>query len=114
VGKGPGVALKEAGFLAHPEALELVRRAARAAKTPLQYLIRENEGSDARAIRMSRTGVPTAMIAIPARRSGGLWSLVHAHDLAQVSQLISAILTLAPKGSGTTSRRLGRAKGGRR
>ena len=114
VGKGPGVALKESGFLAHPEALELVRRAARAAGTPLQYLIRENEGSDARAIRMSRTGVPTAMIAIPARRSGGLWSLVHADDLAQVSQLISAILTLAPKGAGTKTRRSRRGKGGRR
>jgi endoglucanase len=114
VGKGPGLALKESGFLAHPDALELVRRAARAAKTPLQYLIRENEGSDARAIRMSRSGVPTAMIAIPARRSGGLWSLVHANDLAQVSQLISAILTLAPKGAGSPSRRPRRGKGGRR
>lgn len=114
VGKGPGVALKESGFLAHPEALELVRRAARAARTPLQYLIRENEGSDARAIRMSRTGVPTALIAIPARRSGGIWSLVHANDMAQVSQLIAAILTLAPKGAGSTSRPKRRAKGGRR
>ena len=114
VGKGPGVALKESGFLAHPEALELVRRAARAARTPLQYLIRENEGSDARAIRMSRTGVPTALIAIPARRSGGIWSLVHENDLAQVSQLIAAILMLTPKGAGATSRRKRRAKGGRR
>ena len=114
VGKGPGLALKESGFLAHPDALELVRRAARVAKTPLQYLIRENEGSDARAIRMSRSGVPTAMIAIPARRSGGLWSLVHADDLTQVSQLISAILTLAPKGAGSPSRRARRGKGGRR
>jgi len=114
VGKGPGLALKESGFLAHPDALELVRRAARVAKTPLQYLIRENEGSDARAIRMSRSGVPTAMIAIPARRSGGLWSLVHSDDLTQVSQLISAILTLAPKGAGSPSRRARRGKGGRR
>jgi len=114
VGKGPGVALKESGFLAHPEALELVRRAARAAKTPLQYLIRESEGSDARVIRMTRTGVPTALIAIPARRSGGLWSLVHANDLAQVTQLLAALLTLAPKGARATPRRARRAKGGRR
>lgn len=114
VGKGPGVALKESGFLAHPEALELVRRAARAARTPLQYLIRESEGSDARVIRMTRTGVPTALIAIPARRSGGLWSLVHANDLAQVTQLLAALLTLAPKGARAKPRRARRAKGGRR
>jgi endoglucanase len=102
VGKGPCVALKEQGFLAHPEMLELVRKAARAARVPLQYLIREGEGSDARAVRAARTGVPTAVIAIPARRSGGIWSLVHARDLEQTAALITALLSGA--GAPTTKR----------
>jgi tetrahedral aminopeptidase len=93
VGKGPCVALKEQGFLAHPEMLEIVRKAARAARLPLQYLIREGEGSDARAVRASRSGVPTAVIAIPARRTGGVCSLVHARDLEQTAALIAAILS---------------------
>jgi len=96
IGKGPCVALKEHGFLAHPEMLEVVRKAARAARVPLQYLIREGEGSDARAVRAARTGVPTAVIAIPAKRSGSLWSLVHARDLEQTAALIEAILTNGP------------------
>jgi putative aminopeptidase FrvX len=96
------VALKEQGFLAHPEMLELVRKAARAARVPLQYLIREGEGSDARAVRAARTGVPTAVIAIPARRSGGIWSLVHARDLEQTAALITALLSGA--GAPTTKR----------
>ena len=91
-GKGPCVALKEHGFLAHPEMLEVVRKAARAARVPLQYLIREGDGSDARAVRASRMGVPTAVLAIPARRSGGVWSLVHARDLEQTVALIGAVL----------------------
>jgi len=105
-GQGPCVALKEQGFLAHPEMLELVRKAARAARVPLQYLIREGEGSDARAVRAARTGVPTAVIAIPARRSGGVWSLMHARDLAQTADLLAAILA----GSGDAK---GRGTGGR-
>ncbi len=106
-GEGPCVALKEQGFLAHPEMLEVVRKAARAARVPLQYLIREGEGSDARAVRAARTGVPTAVIAIPARRTGGVWSLMHARDLEQTAELIAAILAGSgePKGAGA-----GRAK----
>jgi endoglucanase len=92
LGKGPCVALKEQGFLAHPDMLERVRRAARAARVPLQYLIREGEGSDARAVRAARSGVPTAVLAIPARRTGGVGSLVHVSDLEQTAALIAAIL----------------------
>jgi putative aminopeptidase FrvX len=111
------VALKEQGFLAHPEMLELVRKAARSARVPLQYAIREGEGSDARAVRAARTGVPTAAILIPAKRSGGIWSLVHARDLEQTVALIGAILK-----TGGSAERAGRAsqatsktrRGGRR
>lgn len=109
VGKGPCVALKEQGFLAHPEMLELVRKAARTARVPLQFLIREGEGSDARAVRAARTGVPTAVIAIPARRTGGVGSLVHAQDLEQTATLIAAIVN----GAGAAARGSARAKGSR-
>lgn len=111
VGKGPCVALKEQGFLAHPETLDLVRRAARASRARLQYLIREGEGSDARAIRAARTGVPTAVIAIPARRSGSVWSLVDARDLKETSDLIAAIVAGGPPARAVSRRR---SKGGRR
>jgi endoglucanase len=114
VGKGPCVGLKEPGYLAHPEALELVRRSARAARVPLQYLIRENEGSDARVVRATRTGVPTALIAIPARRLGGVWSLAHARDMAQTADLIAAILTTAPRVASAAKRPARRARGVRR
>lgn len=121
LGKGPCVALKEQGFLAHPEMLELVRKASRAARVPLQYLIREGEGSDARAVRASRGGVPTAVIAIPARRSGGIWSLVHARDLEQAAALLTALLSGAGESAPSKARGRSRAatrktkkQGGRR
>lgn len=93
VGKGPCLGLKEDGYVAHPAALSIAKRAAAAARVKTQWIIREREASDARAIRATRTGVPTVVVAIPAKRSGGAASLVHAKDLNQTAQLVARILT---------------------
>ncbi|MGH7680921.1 MAG: hypothetical protein ACRENN_02935 [Candidatus Eiseniibacteriota bacterium] len=103
-GRGPCLALKEDGYVAHPDALAVARRAATQARIKTQWLIREGHGSDARTVRASRTGVPTVLLAIPARRTGGAASLLHAKDLAQTAALIAQILRSGPS----------RAKGGRR
>lgn len=103
-GSGPCLALKEDGYVAHPEALALVRRAASAAKIHTQWLIREAESSDARTVRGSRAGVPTVLIAIAARRTGGPAALIHARDLTQTAALVAQVLRGGPA----------RTKGGRR
>ena len=92
LGKGPCLGLKEQGFLAHPLMLELVKRAAKSARVKHQWLIRESSGSDARTVRASRGGVPTAVIAIPARRTGGPCALLHAKDLNDTATLVRQIL----------------------
>ena len=92
LGKGPCLGLKEDGYIAHPQALALAKRAAAGARVPTQWLIREMEGSDARAIRATRTGVPTVLVAIPAKRTGGPASLLHARDLAQTAKLLAQFL----------------------
>lgn len=93
LGKGPCLALKEEGFLPHPAALDLVKRAARTARVAHQWLIRESSGSDARTVRASRSGVPTAVVAIPARKTGGPRVLVSASDLEQTVKLVRQIVT---------------------
>lgn len=93
VGKGPALGLKEEGYVAHPEALALAKRAAAAARVKTQWLIRETEGSDARSIRAVRAGVPTALIAIPARRTGGPFSLAHTRDIAQTAALVARLVS---------------------
>ena len=93
LGRGPCVVLKEEGYLAHPAALDLVKRAAKAARVKHQWLIRESSGSDARAVRASRSGVPTVVIAIPARRTGGPCAVLDASDLEQTTILIRQVLT---------------------
>jgi hypothetical protein len=52
------------------------------------------------------------VIAIPARRSGGIWSLVHARDLEMTAALIGAILASGgAAGAGGGSRRRARSAG---
>jgi len=97
VGRGPCLGLKELGYVAHRETMEMVKRAAAAARVKTQWLIRDSEGSDARAVRAARIGVPTALVAIPARRTGGPASLVHARDVAQTAQLVVQVLSAAPR-----------------
>jgi endoglucanase len=93
LGKGPCLGLKEEGFLSHPKALELTKRAAKAARVAHQWLIRESGGSDARAVRAARSGVPTALVAIPARKTGGPRVLVNANDLEETVKLIRHIVS---------------------
>jgi endoglucanase len=93
LGKGPCLGLKEEGFLPHPAALDLVKRAAKAARVAHQWLIRESGGSDARAVRAARSGVPTALVAIPARKTGGPRVLLNADDLEQTVKLVRTIVT---------------------
>lgn len=92
-GGGPCVGILELGYVPHPAALDLARRSARAARIKPQYLVREDSGSDARTIRASRSGVPTVVIAIPARRTGSPRLLVHGKDLAQTVALLQRLLT---------------------
>ena len=91
-GDGPCVGILELGFVPHPAALDLVRRAARSARVKPQWLVREGSGSDARTIRVARDGVPTALVAVPERRTGGPYGLVHVKDLQRMSLLIERIL----------------------
>jgi endoglucanase len=91
-GGGACVGIMELGYVPHPAALDLVRRAARSARLKPQWLVREEAGSDARTIRVSRSGVPTAVVAVPERRTGSPRTLVHGKDLYELSLLIERIL----------------------
>lgn len=92
-GAGPCVGILELGYVPHPAALNLARRAARSARVRPQYLVREDSGGDARMIRASRSGVPTVVLAVPARRTGSPKLLVHRKDLEQTTLLLQRLLT---------------------
>jgi endoglucanase len=93
LGQGPCLGLKEEGFVAHPEVLAKLRRAAKAARVPTQWIIRDTGSTDARHVRAARIGVPTGLVAIPARKSGGLSSLAHENDIARTADLMARLIS---------------------
>jgi len=113
LGEGPCVGLKEFGYVAHPRGLELARKAAKAARVPIQYLVREEGSTDAGAVRRAGAGVPTVLIAIPARRSGGPDTLVHARDLKRTVDLVASLLA-TPAASPPARRAKAPKRGGKR
>lgn len=96
LGEGPCIGLKEFGYIAHPQALELARKAAKAARVPIQYLVRDEGSTDAGAVRRAGPGVPTVLIAIPARKTGGPDSLVHSRDLERTVDLVAKLIATPP------------------
>ena len=112
LGQGPCLGLKEEGYVAHPEVLARLRRAASAARITTQWIVRDGGSSDARAVRATRIGVPTGLVAIPARRSGGVSSVAHEGDIARTAGLIARLLSMPDPGSrGTPGKK--KSKGAR-
>ena len=113
LGEGPCVGLKEHGYIAHPRGLDLARKAAKAARVPIQYLVRDEGSTDAGAVRRSGVGVPTVLIAIPARKTGGPDSLVHARDLERTVDLVARLLVTPPAPEPAPRKRAPRRGGAR-
>ena len=99
LGEGPCLGLKEEGFVAHPEVLARLRRAASAARVSPQWIVRDGGASDARFVRAARIGVPTGLVAIPARRSGGVSAVAHEGDIAKTAALIAKLISMPDPGS---------------
>jgi endoglucanase len=115
LGDGPCIGLKENGYIAHPATLEWARKAAKAARVPIQYLVREEGTTDAGAVRRARAGVPTLLIAIPARKTGGPESVVHARDLERTTELVARLLaTPAAASRPAPARKKAPRRGGKR
>jgi endoglucanase len=114
LGEGACIGLKENGYIAHPQALAWARAAAKAARAPVQYLVREEGSTDAGSVRRARAGVPTVLIAIPARKTGGPESLVHARDLEQTTNLVARLLATPAASEPRTARKRPARPGGKR
>ena len=75
----------------------MIRKAAEAAKTPLQIQPRSRgNGTDAFAIRHTRAGVPVAQVSIPLRYMHSAVEVVSLSDLDQCAQLIADTVAAIP------------------
>jgi tetrahedral aminopeptidase len=94
LGKGPAVKIKDAGSLSDPRVIQWMTRTAEKAKIPYQMEILEFGGTDARAIQLTRAGVPAGCLSIPCRYVHSPSEMV---DLGDVENAVKLLIELLSK-----------------
>ncbi len=67
LGKGPAIKVRDEGMLADPRVVAAMRASAEKSKIAYQLEILRGGTTDARAIQVTRAGVPAGCLSIPTR-----------------------------------------------
>lgn len=92
LGKGPAIKVRDHGMLADPRVIAWMVNAAEKAGLPYQMEILELGGTDARAIQLTRAGVPAGCLSIPCRYVHAPSEMVDFQDVKNAVQLLLALL----------------------
>ena len=92
LGKGPTIKYKDAGSLASPTLNAAIIKTAEKNKIPYQREVASFGGTDARAIQLSRAGVPAATVSIPCRYVHSPSEMVDYDDVQNTVELLVKIL----------------------
>lgn len=93
LGKGPAIKVRDSGMLSDPRLVRLLRTRAQEANIPFQLEILDGGSTDARAIQVTRGGVPSGCISIPCRHIHSPSEVIDLRDVEQSIQLLIAFLT---------------------
>jgi len=97
LGKGPAIKIRDAGMLADPRLIQWMVQTAEKARIPYQREILEFGGTDARAIQLSRSGVPAGVLSIPCRYVHAPSEMVDMEDVENAVKLLINLLQTAPR-----------------
>ena len=92
LGGGPGIKALDATMVVAPKVRDIIVDAARLADVPYQIEVSPRTASDAGALFLSREGIPTGGIVVPARYVGTPSQMVHLRDVEQTVTLLTAYL----------------------
>jgi len=92
LGKGPCVKVQDPGMIADPRVVGWMIRAAEKAKLPYQREVLLIGATDARAIQLTRAGVPSGCLSIPVRYVHSPSEMVDYSDVQNSVKLLTAVL----------------------
>jgi tetrahedral aminopeptidase len=93
LGKGPAVKVKDSGMLANRRVVEWMCSTAERKRIPYQREVLEGGSTDARAIQMTRSGVPAGCLSIPCRYVHTPSEMVDYEDVRNSVKLLTALLS---------------------
>ena len=91
LGKGAAIKVKDSSVIAHPKVKNLMVRLAEADQIKYQLEVLEAGGTDAGAIHLTKSGVPSGTISIPCRYVHSPSEMVDLDDVENCVKLILAI-----------------------
>lgn len=97
LGKGPAITLMDRTFIADRRLVQLLTGCAEANGIPYQIRQPGVSGTDAGAIHLSRTGVPTVAVSVPCRYIHAPVSLLSLNDFDHLVALMRAVLAALPE-----------------
>ena len=92
LGKGPAVKVKDSGMLADPHIVEWMCSTAEKRRLPYQREVLDGGSTDARAIQMTRAGVPAGCLSVPCRYVHSPSEMVDYEDVQNSVKLLVALL----------------------
>ncbi len=93
LGAGPAIKVKDSGMISDPRIVDWMVRTAERAKLPYQLEVLERGGTDARAIQLTRSGVPAGCLSIPCRYVHSPSEMVDFNDVQNALKLLVALLS---------------------
>jgi putative aminopeptidase FrvX len=93
LGKGPAIKVKDSGMLTHSGVKDLLVQTAEAADIPYQLEVLHGGTTDAMAMQVTRSGVPTGAVSIPCRYVHSNSETVDTNDLDHAVRLLVALLS---------------------
>ena len=93
LGKGPAVKVRDSGMLADPRVVCWMADTAEKAKIPYQLEVLEGGTTDARAMQLTRSGVPAGCISIPTRYIHSPSEMVDYNDVLLSVRLLVELLS---------------------
>ncbi|MCK4897716.1 MAG: M42 family metallopeptidase [Anaerolineales bacterium] len=92
LGQGPAIKVRDGKMLADPRVVDWMVRTAEDARIPFQYEILERGSTDARAIQITRAGVPVGGLTIPCRYVHTPSEMVDYNDINNAVRLLIELL----------------------
>lgn len=93
LGKGPAIKVRDSGMLADPRVVRWMVETAEKANLPYQLEVLEAGSTDARAIQLTRAGVPSGCLSIPCRYIHSPSEMVDYDDVQNAVALLVALLS---------------------
>ncbi len=93
LGKGPAIKVRDGGMLADPRLVQKFIACAEKNKIPYQLEVLEGGTTDAKAIQLTRSGVPAGCVSIPCRYVHSPSEMVDLDDVTNAVRLILSFLS---------------------